>query len=130
MVTRPGGSFLGDDNVVAWRVAKWLVCKAREQVNGYAGSFARNKYVWPRFWPEKHYVCGQNVHSELVGQAGQWPGTSANRMVQCELSRFHYPFNGTQTSHATVHPLRLRLLLLLHSLLIRPFQLSRWIFKD
>lgn len=20
------------------------------------GSFARNKYVWPRFWPEKHYV--------------------------------------------------------------------------
>lgn len=38
------------------------------------GSFARNKYVWPRFWPEKHHVRGENMHDdELVAQAGHWP---------------------------------------------------------
>ena len=65
------GEPFDDGNVVASHVAKQPVWKTRERVNGYAGtvSFARNKYVWPRFWPEKHYVCEENMHDELVGQA-------------------------------------------------------------
>lgn len=44
-----------------------------KRIRTSAGSFARNKYVWPRFWPEKHYVWGENMHDELVAQAGHWP---------------------------------------------------------
>lgn len=44
-----------------------------KRIRTSAGSFARNKYVWPRFWPEKHYVWEENMHDELVAQAGQWP---------------------------------------------------------
>lgn len=39
-----------------------------KRIRTSAGSFARNKYVWPRFWPEKkHYVRGREYARRTRG---------------------------------------------------------------
>lgn len=69
------------------------------QTDSRAASFARNKYVWPHFWPERHYVCWWSMHRDLLGQTGHRPGPKANQPMHRGLSRFHYPSDST-----VIHP--------------------------
>ena len=74
-------------NAVAARVAK-LALKALQTGKRIVGAafFARNKYVWPHFWPERHYVCWWSTHCDLLGQTGHRPGPKANRPMHHGLS--------------------------------------------